>query len=105
MTKADILAFRQIVQDEFRFTTNARNKHFPWVDPLCQALHHGQLLSVNRNYREHDTLDKRIGRVESSIDLGEASNGPHSVAVAGNVAIISYPLRGGLIFHDLEPDG
>lgn len=91
--------------DDFRFAPNSRNKHRRWVDPLSQALHRGQLLSVNRNNRELMILDKRTGRVESCLYLGEASNGPHSVAVVGDVAIISYPRRGGLIFHDLAPSG
>ena len=91
------------ILDNFRFAPNSKNRYFRWVDSLSQALHRGQLLSVNRNNRELVTLDKRTGRVESSVYLGEASNGPHSVTVFGDVAIISYPGRGGLIFHDPAP--
>ncbi len=86
---------------EFRFAPNSRNRHFPWVDPLSQALYRDKLLSVNSNNRELVTLDKRSGRVERSVYLGEAPNGPRSVLVFGDLAIISYPERGGLIFHDL----
>ena len=89
------------ILDSFRLTANARNKHFPWVDPLSQALYRNKLLSVNRNNRELVTLDKFTGRIDHSVYLGEAPNGPHSVAVIGDTAIISYPERGGLIFHDL----
>ena len=86
---------------DFRFQPNSRNKHFRWVDPLSQALYRDKLLSVNRNNRELVTLDKLTGRVEISVYLGEAPNGPHSVVVFDDTAIVSYPERGGLIFHDL----
>ncbi len=89
------------VLDEFRFAPNSRNEHFPWVDPLSQAIYGDKLLSVNRNNRELVTLDKRSGQIEDSLFLGEAPNGPRSVAVFGETAIISYPERGGLIFHNL----
>lgn len=56
---------------------------------------------MNRNNRELVTLDKFTGRIDHSVYLGEAPNGPHSVVVIGDTAIISYPERGGLIFHDL----
>ena len=59
------------------------------------------LLSVNRNNRELVMLDKITGRVERSANLGEAPNGPHSIAVFDDIAIISYPEREGLIFHNL----
>ncbi len=96
--------FGQEILDNFRFSPNSHNKHFSWVDPLSQALYHDKLLSVNRNNRELVTLDRLTGRVEHSLYLGEAPNGPHSVAVFGDTAIISYPERGGLIFHNLAPD-
>lgn len=89
------------VLHDLRFQPNFRNKHFPWVDPLSQALYRDRLLSVNRNNRELVVLDKRTGRVEHSVYLGEAPNGPHSVVVNGDTAIISYPERQGLIFLDL----
>ena len=91
---------REIV-DEFRFSPNARNKHFRWVDPLSQAIYCDKLLSVNRNNLELVTLDKDTGHVERSVYLGDAPNGPHSVEVFGDLAVISYPGRKGLIFHDL----
>ena len=86
---------------DFRFEPNATNKHFRWVDPLSQALHRDTLLSVNRNNRELVTLDKRSGSIKHSRYLGEAPNGPHSVVVLGDLAIVSYPEREGLIFLDL----
>ena len=86
-----------------RFSPNSRNKHFRWVDPLSQALYRNKLLSVNRNNCELVMLDKLTGRIEHSVYLGEAPNGPHSVAVFGDMAIISYPEREGLIFYDLAP--
>ena len=89
--------------DNIRFSPNSRNKHFRWVDPLSQALYRDKLLSVNRNNREFVILDKLTGRIERSVYLGEAPNGPHSVAVFGDMAIISYPERGGLTFHNLAP--
>ena len=89
----------------FRFAPNARNKHFRWVDPLSQALYRDKLLSVNRNNRELVTLNKLTGRIQCSVYLGEAPNGPHSVVVVDDVAIISYPQREGLIFHDLAANG
>ena len=92
------------ILDNIRFSPNSRNRHFRWVDPLSQALYRDKLLSVNRNNRELVTLDKLTGRIERSVYLGDAPNGPHSVAVFGDMAIISYPERGGLIFHSLAPD-
>lgn len=89
---------------EFRFETNARNRHFRWVDPLSQAPYRDKLLSVNRNNRELVMIDKTTGRIERSTYLGEAPNGPHSVAVVDDIAIISYPERGGLIFQNLADD-
>ena len=89
------------IMDDFRFVPNARNRHFRWADPLSQALYRDKLLSVNRNNRELVMLDKITGRIERSAYLGEAPNGPHSVAVVDNIAIISYPDREGLIFHHL----
>ena len=87
----------------FASPPNSRNKHFRWVDPLSQTLYHNKVLSVNRNNRELVTLNKLTGHIEDSVYLGEAPNGPHSVAVFGDMAVISYPERGGLIFHDLAP--
>ena len=89
------------ILDDFRFVPTARNRHFRWVDPLSQALYRDKLLSVNRNNRELVMLNKTNGRIERSAYLGEAPNGPHSVAVVDDVAIISYPEREGLIFHRL----
>ena len=91
------------ILDNLRFAPNSRNKHFLWTDPLSQALYGDKLLSVNRNNRELVILSKLAGHIESSLYLGEARNGPHSVAVFGDHAVISYPERGGLIFHDLAP--
>ena len=87
-----------------RFAPNVSNKHFPWVDPLSQALYGDKLLSVNRNNRELVILDKRSGRIESTIFLGDAPNGPRAVVVVDDSAIISYPERRGLIFHNLCAD-
>lgn len=84
-----------------RFPPNSRNKHFQWVDPLSQALYRNKLLSVNRNNLELVMLDTITSRIEHSVYLGEAPNGPHSVVSFGDMAIISYPEIGGLIFHDL----
>ena len=91
------------ILDNLRFAPNPRNKHFRWADPLSQALYRDKLLSVNRNNRELVILNKLTGQSERSVYLGEAPNGPHSVAVFGDMAVISYPERGGLIFHDLAP--
>jgi hypothetical protein len=90
------------ILENFRFAPNANNKQFPWVDPLSQALYGDKLLSVNRNNCELVTVDKRSGRIESAIFLGDAPNGPRAVVVVDDVAIISYPERQGLIFHDLR---
>ena len=92
------------ILDNLRFSPNSWNKHFCWVDPLSQALYRDKLLSVNRNNRELVTLDKLTGCIERSVYLGDAPNGPHSVVVFGDMAIISYPERGGLIFHNLAPN-
>ena len=92
------------ILDNFRFEPNRRNKHFRWVDPLSQALYGRKLLSVNRHNRELVILDKRTGRIERSVYLGDASNGPCSVVIVGDLAIVSYPERGGLIFHNLAAD-
>ena len=93
----------QKILDNFRFSPNSHNRHFSWVDPLSQALYRDKLLSVNRNNRELVTLDRLTGRIERSMYLGEAPNGPHSVAVFGDMAIVSYPEREGLIFCDVTP--
>jgi hypothetical protein len=85
----------------FRFSPNAHNRHFRWVDPLSQALHGDKLLSVNRNNCELVALDKRSGNIDTATFLGEAPNGPQAVVVLNDVAIISYPARQGLIFHKL----
>ena len=92
----------QVILDNFRFSRHTRNKHFRWVDPLSQACWRNKLLSVNRNNRELVVLDKLSGRIERSVYLGEAPNGPHSVVVVDDRAIVSYPERGGLIVHDLN---
>lgn len=94
----------QMILDSIRFSPNVRNTHFRWVDPLAQALYRDKLLFVNRNNRELVTLDKFTGKIERSVYLGEAPSGPHTVVVVGDVAIISCPARGGLIFHDLKTD-
>jgi hypothetical protein len=91
---------REILSN-FRFSPNANNKHFPWVDPLSQALYRDKLLSVNRNNCELVTLDKRSGRIENATFLGDVPNGPQAVVVVDDVAIVSYPARQGLIFHSL----
>ena len=93
--------FGREVLEDLRFSPNSRNKHFRWVDPLSQALSLNKLLSVNRNNRELVMLDKLTGRLDNSVYLGEAPNGPHSVAIFDDTAVISYPERGGLIFHNL----
>jgi len=85
----------------FRFVPNAKNKHFPWVDPVSQALYRDKLLTVNRNNCEFVTLNKRTGQIETGTFLGEGPNGPQAVVVVDDVAIISYPARQGLIFHNL----
>ena len=92
------------ILDNLRFAPNSRNKHFRWADPLSQALYRDKLLSVNRNNRELVTINKLTGHIERSVYLGEAPNGPHSVAVFGDMAVISYPERGGLIFHNIAPN-
>ena len=87
---------------DFRFKPNARNPHFRWVDPLSQALYRDKLLSVNRNNRDLVLLDRRSGRSERTVYLGEAPNGPHSVVVFDDLVVVSYPEREGLIFLDLD---
>jgi hypothetical protein len=91
---------REILSN-FRFSPNAYNKHFPWVDPLSQALYRDKLLSVNRNNCELVMLDKRSGRIENAAFLGDAPNGPQAVVVVDDVAIVSYLARQGLIFYNL----
>lgn len=87
-----------------RFAPNTYNKHFPWVDPLSQAIYGEKLLSVNRNNCELAILDKFSGHIEHTIFLGEASNGPQEIVLVDEVAIINYPERQGLIFLDLRAD-
>ncbi len=88
--------------EEFKRTVRLTDKHFAWVDPLSQALYGDKLISVNRNNRELVVLDKRSGHVEQVAFLGDAPNGPDAVVVVGDEAIISYPERRGLIFHNLR---
>jgi hypothetical protein len=87
---------------DFRFTPNSNNKHFPWVDPLSQALHRGKLLSTLRNNSELVTLDKRTGVIEKTLSVGETPNGPHALVVWKDFAVMSYPFQSALIFHDLS---
>ena len=89
------------ILDVFCFEPNARNKHHRWVDPISQALYRDRLLSVNRNNREPVVPDKFTKCIEHAVYLGEAPNGPHSVTVFDDLAVVSYPEREGLIFLDL----
>jgi len=92
----------QEVLANFRFARGAHNKHFPWVDPLSRAVYRDKLISVNRNNCELVVLNMLSGQVENAVFLGDAPNGPRSVVVVDDVAIISYPARQGLIFHSLS---
>lgn len=91
-----------VLGEDIRFAPNEHNRHFPWVDPLSQAIFGDELLSVNRNNAELVRIDRRSARFLETVFLGEAPNGPGSVVVVGNEAIVSYPERGGLVFHSLE---
>ncbi len=90
------------IMSNWRFERKASNSHFRWVDPLSQTLYRDLLLSVNRNNRELVILDRQSGYVRHSVHLGEAPDGPHSVVVVDDTAVISYPARGGLIFWNLK---
>ena len=89
------------LREDIRFEANRRNKHFAWVDPLSQAIHGDELLTVNRNNAELVRIDRRSGRFLDAMFLGEAPNGPGAVVVAGNEAVVSYPERRGLVFQSL----
>ena len=91
----------EILQN-IRFAPNTYNRNFPWVDPLSQAVYGDKLLSINRNNCELVILDKFSGRIERTVFLGEASNGPQEVVLIDEIAIINYPERQGLIFLDLR---
>ena len=91
--------------ENIRFEPNGRNRHFAWVDPLSQAIFGDELLSVNRNNAELVRLDRHSARLLEAVFLGEAPNGPGSVVVVGNEAVVSYPERRGLVFHSLEGVG
>lgn len=84
------------------FPPNERNAHFPWADPLAQALYRDRLLSVNRNNQELAIIDKGTLAVEQEIYLGDAPNGPRDIVVRNDLAIVSYPERGGLVFLELD---
>lgn len=86
---------------DFRFKSNGRNRHFSWVDPLSQALHRGKLLSTLRNNSELVTLNRRTGEIESTLSVGDSPNGPHSLVIWEDFAVMSYPSQSGLIFHHL----
>jgi hypothetical protein len=92
---------RSVLAD-FRFTSNGKNTHFPWVDPLSQALYRGKLLSTLRNNSELVTLDKRTGAIEQTLSVSDSPNGPHALVVWNDFAVMSYPSEGALIFHDLS---
>ncbi|HEY4760580.1 MAG TPA: restriction endonuclease [Thermoguttaceae bacterium] len=83
------------------FEPNQHNIHFQWVDPISQAFFGSKLLSINRNNLELVIMDRYSLLVEETHYLGSAPNGPRSVVVYGNQAIINYPHRGGLLFHEL----
>jgi hypothetical protein len=46
-------------------------------------------------------MDKHSLVIQETFYLGSAPNGPNGIVVYGNQAIINYPNRGGLLFHDL----
>ncbi len=83
------------------FEPNKHNTHFNWVDPIAQALFGSKLLSVNRNNLELVIMDKYSVAVEETYYLGSAPNGPNGIVVFGTQAIINYPYRGGLLFHNI----
>lgn len=87
--------------DNIAFKPNPLNEHFEWVDPLSQAIHGDHLLSVNRNNYELAILDLSSGSPIRSIPLGVATDGPRSVVVVRDEAIVSYPGLNGLVFIDL----
>lgn len=89
------------VIDNISFTPNSLNKHFEWVDPLSQAIYKDHLLSVNRNNCELAIVDLFSGLPIRSIPLGVATDGPRSVVVVRDEAIVSYPGLNGLVFIDL----
>lgn len=90
------------ILQNIRFAPNIHNKDFPWVDPLSQVIYGNKILSVNRNNCELTILDKFSGRIEHTVFLGEASNGPQEIVLVDEIAIINYPERQGLIFFDLS---
>lgn len=85
---------------DIRFENSPRNKHFPWVDAISQAVADDLLLSVNRNNCELAVLD-RIETERKSLLLGDLPDGPRAVAVWQDQAIVTYPGRNGLIFLSL----
>lgn len=84
------------------FQPSQYNSRYSWVDPLAQALFEDKLLSVNRNNLELAIMDKYSLVMEETHYLGQAPNGPNGIVVYGKQAIINYPHRGGLLFHDLQ---
>lgn len=93
--------FGREIMSNIRFPPNEHNKHFPWADPLSQVLYRETLLSINRNNFELVALNRRTNRIERTEFLGLAPNGPHSIAVMGDEAFVSYPSRQGLIICGL----
>lgn len=89
------------IQD-VRFAPNSWNSHFQWEDPLSQVLSGDLLLSLNRNNCELVVLNRASLRILKSQFLGKAPNGPRSVVVWKNEAVVSYPSLNGLIFVRID---
>jgi hypothetical protein len=74
---------------------------FDWVDPLAQAVYGDLLLSVNRNNFELSVTGRREEDELVTIPLGGAGNGPSTVTIVGDRALIGHHERPGLLVVDL----
>jgi hypothetical protein len=74
---------------------------FEWVDPLAQAVYGDLLLSVNRNNFELAMTGRREEDSLATIPLGGSGNGPSTMAIVGDRALVGHHERPGLFVVDL----
>ncbi len=89
------------IVDHIPFEPNSENSHFKWVDPISVTPYKEYLLSLNRNNYELAVLDRRSCKQVAVVALGGSGNGPQSVVVVDDEAIIAHAEYDGLLIVDL----
>lgn len=81
--------------------SSAHQRVFKWVDPLAQAIYGDLLLSINRHNYELSVLTRRDEKVIGSIELGGTQDGPNTLQIIGDRAIICHAEFSELLVVDL----